>query len=133
MPLALVQELDANFLAIKKWKELRHTARKLEERLEALNKSKLKHQVEKEPKDFIDEIENGYTKAVLTIHGYLHVPFLCAIIAKLLDFASWPPPMETHHRFLCHPNYFYCGEQAKTYDTGHHGNDTLNYAGHGFW
>jgi hypothetical protein len=85
MPLALVQELDANFLLIEVSMKAICKARELEE-LE----NKLQVTAERKSTGYIDLVEKSYSKAVQKIHRYSHFPLICAVMAKLVDLLIGP-------------------------------------------
>jgi hypothetical protein len=90
MPLALVQELDEKFLVIEASLKVLCLARELEELEKKRWWRSLFRTVEMESTAYIDRMEKAYWDAVGTIHGYSHVPLICAVIAKLVDLLVGP-------------------------------------------
>ena len=85
MPLASVQELDAKFLVIETSMKVIWLERELEELEE-----KCQITAEKKSTGYIDRWEKSYSEAVWTIHGYSHVPLVCAVMVKVVDLLVGP-------------------------------------------
>jgi len=89
MPYALIQEIDAHFHAIDKWKAYMQSALQFAHIATRLGRARragaAPTALENSAQNFVTKAEDGYSRSAGTIYGYLHAPVIAAIGARLAD------------------------------------------------